>query len=704
MVKIFLVLLLLFCSCCGYRRVQWSLKLIGDDVINVRPGKQYPEIIGKMHGSIFLSCKVEFVNPAHNVRRSKIKFQWFRNKEEIKLPPPYDLFWNEGSVLMVRPLLHDRTNGLYECKAEYSGVTKTRGVEVIIKNKNNLPKGFPVIMTHPGHVRTLRNTVDFHCVMNAAKDKPLRIIWFHDRVPLKTSPNYVVSTMEIDNIYSSNLKILNVTATTKGFFQCVAMNEFGQTVSKQGNIQFSDKKNDWRNDNRHKRTLTDSKINQYYNSVGNNQCLLTESDSPAGIPRNVTVKCRCTPDADECFYEIKWVPPEPGGAPVTNYRVTFYKYGLAIPNCFIVPTNTTSFIFDKEKGFDFDSFRYTVSVTAEPIKRENNLRSVRTVFADYCPEELSIVNQLPNAVIEAGADYTFHCNYQGTPGPDSVNWAFSADVSECKDPQRITNETLNINISDDNKQLEVLTATQDQSGCYVCNIENAFFTDTQHGYLRVLEKSAQKKRVLGPVLGGVTGGILVVLIAITLLKWFGKKPIPTFPEKTVYVSHCTENETSKIKLLKFVSVLQMCNINVSIDLCSEVSINIAGGISHWIPECMRNASKILVVLSKDYVRNLAANAGGQCCNDEICGCERTDSFCKVRAEYNIMHKMIYYERTNKLVLVCDDVTYGEFPELFKGRPYYMLPKNLNDYTNNTDFLKILEVLTEHEQVGWFRMQ
>ena len=105
----------------------------------------------------------------------------------------------------------------------------------------DLPVGFPKVKTHPSNILSpQRKQIDFHCIV--AGKGPLQITWYKNRKPVKQDANHKVSMSMADQDFSSNLMINNISTDDKGFYQCVANNKYGQSVSKQASIHFENRK------------------------------------------------------------------------------------------------------------------------------------------------------------------------------------------------------------------------------------------------------------------------------------------------------------------------------------------------------------------------------------------------------------------------------------------------------------------------------
>lgn len=55
-------------------------------------------------------------------------------------------------------------------------------------------------------------------------------------------------------------------------------------------------------------------------------------------------------------------------------------------------------------------------------------------------------------------------------------------------------------------------------------------------------------------------------------------------------------------MLSLVQYIASYGIHCNIDLLSQVNINNMGGLANWLPSQIRNSDKILILLSKAYLK------------------------------------------------------------------------------------------------------
>jgi len=55
-------------------------------------------------------------------------------------------------------------------------------------------------------------------------------------------------------------------------------------------------------------------------------------------------------------------------------------------------------------------------------------------------------------------------------------------------------------------------------------------------------------------------------------------------------------------ILKLANALNKNGIRVILDLLNTVEINSMGGLPNWLPDSISNADKVMVVLTKDYIK------------------------------------------------------------------------------------------------------
>lgn len=69
----------------------------------------------------------------------------------------------------------------------------------------------------------------------------------------------------------------------------------------------------------------------------------------------------------------------------------------------------------------------------------------------------------------------------------------------------------------------------------------------------------------------------------------------------VYVSYLTQPHKEE-RLLNLIQFISDFDVHCIIDLLCQVEINNSGGLPNWLPSKLTNSDKILVVLSKTYVK------------------------------------------------------------------------------------------------------
>ena len=619
---------------------------------------KYPLVYGVKWGKIFLACKI------HGNRFVR----WLRNNNKIMPPPPYSLPWMNGSVLMVRPLLHGLTDGVYECIGSDGRHTLRKGVNIsIVEGKVD---GFPKILTHPGHVRTFRNNVDFHCVVSG--QPKMKIVWFHNRIPLPPSSAYNVSpTTNIGNVFSSNLMIKNVTKETKGFYQCVAMNPIGQAVSKQGNIKF-----------RGKKQRRSRKKKRYHRKVKNDACsflnLQNIENETAHAAREISVQgattCKCI-GGSQYQQEIHW---EDAPNNLTD------NYCFVIRNkrkTEVLSKNQKSYMIvssvPQEEGIEYD-------ILVVGVSRRKTVLSKGSVKTKKCPQMLIIHDDLGYEELSLGSNYTFQLNYTGCPKPNGIVWYFSSDISSCTSKCKLHTCSGSLTCS-------VINFKENNAGCYVVRADEGDSPDLATGFLSVKPyvNPVEKKNIILPALGGVVGGLLLIASIVLVRNLILPRKVPPIsrapatPVSSVYISHCCIRDQRQ-RLLMFANILQEAyGIEVILDLTSQVDINRAGGMCQWLPQAMKRADRIMVVLSKSYLGTLNAK-------------DTDPDACKVRAELCEINRIIYHnlQCTNKLVIVADNIRADTFPDPLKGRSSFPLPQC--DSLDDMDVRQIAHVLCDQE--------
>lgn len=330
------------------------------------PTRPYSHIVAQRGQIIYLSCKVNY--------QDNVNITWQHNHRNITHPPPYRLPWKFGSILMVRPLLK-KMDGLYECIVRRKDKVVRKGVFVNIKKENELPAGFPIIVTHPQDVQEPRPAVHFNCVVIG--QQPLTITWYHERVPISSNSVYRISMIPSKKKVTSNLEIENVSLAEKGFYQCVATNQFGQVVSKQANVLFSQHGAK----RRYRRQLPDD-----YHDDGVKTGCVGADNNPDGYPgqipeKKITFHCEKSQQHGGYFFMISWgLPSDAADKTVDSYQLSF-DYGSSTLMCFQVKKN--QFFFTKKRGF-VEGQIYDLAITPRPTPYALSTNMIRI---GKCPHD-----------------------------------------------------------------------------------------------------------------------------------------------------------------------------------------------------------------------------------------------------------------------------------------------------------------------------
>ena len=164
---------------------------------------------------------------------------------------------------------------------------------------------------------------------------------------------------------------------------------------------------------------------------------------------------------------------------------------------------------------------------------------------------------------------------------------------------------------------------------------------------------------------------------------------------SVYISHCTQSEPDRKKLMKFVCLLEhnFQHLAAVLDLTRQVEINECGGFAQWVPNQMSEASKILVVLSQDYL-DVVDNSSSELCVEQSGG-----QSAKVLMEYRFLETLLHenYHVCDKLILFVQGEVTGELPLVFNGRNVYTLPLRNKDF--NKDIFTQLFRVKQHVDIS-----
>ena len=496
---------------------------------------------------------------------------------------------------MVKPLIRGRTDGVYECIASNGHRSIRKGVKISIVDET--AEGFPEIHIHPAHVGTFRNQVDFHCVVSGAPE--MKIVWFHNRVPLPQSPAYNVSPTALGRgKFYSNLMIMNVTKETKESYQCIAINSIGQAVSRQGNIEFSGERMRLRKKYRYRREVIDHNKCSF---LQHEEDVLT-SWSNLMLGTTITVSATCVDFQRSFGQRIRWDDH--------NLHSELDDYCLVVRHENMTRYHSANgerkYTFEQEAGLLYD-------VIVVAISRSKQVLSKGSVKTSQCPGDVK-VSPLPNTVVSEGEDFNFTVSYTGGPVKD-IRWYFSTDLAHCKD--RIV-----LNDCTGSEFCRINNLSKKNEGCYTARVE-AQSTVEGVGFIHLVKPPPEVKdrNIILPALGGIIGSLLLIASIVLLRNKFLPSPLPHIPPvsaspvSSVYISHCCKSEDQRRRLLKFAHILQArYGIEVVLDLTSVVEVDKAGGMCQWLPQAMKRADRMVVVLTKSYVATL----GGAGDDTDVC--------------------------------------------------------------------------------------
>lgn len=422
-------------------------------------------------------------------------------------------------------------------------------------------------------------------------------------------------------------------------------------------------------------------------------CFLTQNRTAADHVTNISVVCHCTATSPrKCYNTIRWSLTPSNRLLVKNYRISFYKYGLANRRtCFKVPAAQSTFNFSEEQGFQLGTF-YTFVVSPNPI---HDVYLKESLYDINCPQEFEIENELSTVLIKAGQNCVFKCFYTGNPESWRVKWKFSTASSAYIHIQN--NQHFQINTTRSFSALSILNVTESQDGKYSCVISDIFGAEkSSEGALIVYGRvpGNPKGKKLGIPIGILLSAVLFLILSIFIVKrrcatnMFQPIRTKTFQSK-VYISHCSLNEQDEKLVLDVSKFLQtnIADLTVILDLVRSFEIHAVGGISQWIHEQMYNADRILVLLTQGYLDALRDE------EEEVGDLQDRSGMChKVCAE-NCFLKIMQYKLQEKVIVINVDVESSDFPDVFKGRPYYNLPKDRGSMSEALDMKRVLDIVS-----------
>ena len=94
-------------------------------------------------------------------------------------------------------------------------------------------------------------------------------------------------------------------------------------------------------------------------------------------------------------------------------------------------------------------------------------------------------------------------------------------------------------------------------------------------------------------------------LSMKLIPWFSFNHVflSVFPATglSMYISHLTP-DNKELRILELVQNITSFGVQCVIDLLCQVDINSRGGLANWLPFSIKNADKILVVVTPNYLR------------------------------------------------------------------------------------------------------
>lgn len=430
----------------------------------------------------------------------------------------------------------------------------------------------------------------------------------------------------------------------------------------------------------------------------------TKNDSipDAGIPRNIRAECKYNRYIETFYYELHWDHPTPTQTPLSRYRVYIRFLQSNRHLCFQLPPYQRKLDVNKTVGFE-EKTDLEYSITAQPVLRVHHDTMKK---ASACPISPRL-KELGNKVVQKGQNFSFKCLFFEEPVPKPmINWFFSKDKTNCKKRDQIMNGEDKI-LSKNKRVLKIIDAKKEHAGCYVITAKN-WFGDTveKRGYLDVNEtqvvppnENGNFWKTLGPLFGLILGTTAVIVVPFMLImyKCFwnpSHKPLissrlDAHLKTKVYISHCSEDEKEKLVIAKFANIIKTYCIDVILDVCSAVQIDLEGGFSQWIPHNMNIADKVMVILTPSYVEALKHKPKD--------GLDINESICKVHSEYNHINNILYNDLhySKKVLLISKGVLPCDFPYVFKNKFFRKFPEKL-DIDHDLDFRSIIGVLLDEE--------
>ena len=415
------------------------------------------------------------------------------------------------------------------------------------------------------------------------------------------------------------------------------------------------------------------------------------------LDTTLSVKADCVLIATaEAGFRISWQWNSTKSVNVNKYILIFKK-----------PNKTLCYEFGKDdRKYCYtdktDECSELTEITVVGVSKENKALSKGNVQPEKCPSSDIYVKVKPShRVVEVGSSVSITCDIQGfpQPSPNTISWFYTHEKSCKRRLWRYLSKSKHVMISKDKRFVEIDSVSSKDQGCYICEANNEINEDEGRSVLVVKSKIKESDKLSIHYIILVIAGIFVLLSLVLLFIWRFKWKNPHNPllsrgssveitsSCVLYISHCSKNEKSKKRILKLADVFQReIGVKVVMDILCHVAINDVGGMYNWVPNAMKGATKVALILSKDYLETLESND------------QNNENVRKVHAEVKEVKQMIYEElqQHSRIVLIIDGADESKLPPYFQSKSYFEFPKSLN--SSDKELNRIVAVLYDEERL------
>ncbi|XP_066931773.1 uncharacterized protein [Clytia hemisphaerica] len=414
-----------------------------------------------------------------------------------------------------------------------------------------------------------------------------------------------------------------------------------------------------------------------------NQSFVEADEAPVLVDWN-TIEGQCIGNHT---MKIVWRDPEVRPQKIHHYLVNIRHKADNVMHCFRTKSTETSYRVELKTMMKIDEIAFMqgeqLYVQIETFPRDKRLKS-KEVGIGSCPArgQWANWNTWSSCNCECKEDYD-RCVGTKTRNRICLNNFNKHETFDynCK-PGR---KNLNTNCI---KNCSMLPATP------ITNLSK----QTSH------KENGMENKYLVSIMVGCFAFVAIVVFVLMYVRSKTKSNVIIVDEKpilneqnrnpTVYFSYISKDQQKEEDLLHMIAALHEYGVQCVVDLLNTVEINNTGGLANWVPKSITNTDKIVVLLTKQYIKALNETEKS---GEEITELME-DRVCKIHMEYKLITSMLYntcQTSCKKVLLVLGkDVLKDEIPPLFRTMFNCPLPKRFDNKDDH--FMALLGILLDTE--------